>query len=164
MDIGPIAILVPIYLFALYWTSTIPSWALCKVLGRPTYGPRHVRGVISIVFLIAVFIASSLSMDAAVTTAGEAAEAMQKRCRADGRCPEVPQNWQSKVGLTLTYKLQYKPSVDGHSFQVYLRQNINRGLIWRGGVNTILLKPGDPLPRENKLKAQKRDEVGNGRK
>ena len=148
MDIGSVAILGPVYLFALYWICTIPSWLLCKALKRPIYGPRHVRGVMSIVLLAAVFTASSLSMDAAVATAGEAAEAIQKRCLSDGRCPETPQDWQSMVGLTLTYQLQYQPSEDRRSFQVYLRQNINRGLTWRGGVNSTLLKPGAPLPRD----------------
>jgi hypothetical protein len=148
MDIGSVAILGPIYLFALYWICTIPSWLLCKVLKRPIYGPRHLRGVMSIVFLAAAFTASSLSMEVATAAAGEVAVAIQKRCAADGRCPETPRNWQSTVGLTLNYQLQYQPSEDHRSFQVQLRQNINRGLTWRGGVNSKLFEPGDPRSRD----------------
>jgi len=147
MDIGSVAILGPIYLFALYWVFTVPSWLLCKALQRPIYGPRHVRGLMSVVFLAAVFTASSLSMDAAVTAAAEAAEAIQERCASDGRCPDTLPNWESKVGLTITYQLHYQPSEDRHSFRVFLRQNIDRSLTWRGGVNSNLLRPGDPLPR-----------------
>ncbi len=49
---------------------------------------------------------------------------------------------ESAAGWGLVWSAgSFLPSEDRRSFQVYLRQNINRSLTGRGGVNATLVRP-----------------------
>ena len=121
---------------------------------RPIYGPRYVRGLLSGVFLATVFVASSLSMDAAVSFADDAAQRIRAQCASEGRCPDVPDGWapigpgraDARAGVTIRHRLLYASADEGQSFSINLRKNIDDGLTWYGGVRMQVLTPSDPPP------------------
>jgi hypothetical protein len=154
IDIGSGLILAPAFLGGLVWSSSLLGGIFRTIRRRPVYRYRYLRGALSVTFFAAAALGSSLSTKAAVSFAESAALDIEALCFEHGSCPEVPPGWlnrgggvaETSAGMTIHYRLIYRRLEDGRAFRIDLRQSIDRGRTWQGGVAPEPEASGRSLP------------------
>lgn len=117
-----------------------------RQLGRSAFKPA-VRPVLTIVFMLLAYISIQISLANATDFARKTAQDIQQKCRAEKACPASISGWDPRgdafaseayAGALAKYRVLYGVSRDRKQFTIFLRQSIDSGLIFTGGVDEKL--------------------------
>jgi hypothetical protein len=153
----PLAIAPPDFPMAILW---IIGWLAFMVslinllrmlvrsrrLGFSAFKPS-LRPILTIVFVLFAQLSIQMSVARANEFGRKAAEEIQQRCHTEQVCPASISGWSPRsdtfvsetfAGALAKYRVLYSVSGDRKQFSVLIRHDIDRGLLFIGGVDKEL--------------------------
>jgi len=106
-----------------------------------------VRPILTIVFVLFAQLSIQMSVARANEFGRKAAEEIQRRCHAEQVCPASISGWSPRsdafvsetyAGTWAKYRVLYSVSKDRKQFSIVVRYDIDRGLLYTGGVDEAL--------------------------
>jgi len=153
----PLAITPPDFPMAILWiigwlASVVSLINLLRMLvrsrrlGFSAFKPS-VRPILTIIFMLFAQLSIQMSVARANEFGRKAAQEIQRRCHAEQVCPASILDWSPRsdafvsetfAGAWAKYRVLYSVSGDRKQFSVLVRHDLDRGLLFIGGVDKEL--------------------------
>jgi len=153
----PLAITPPDFPMAFLW---IIGWLACAVslinlvrmlirsrhLGRSAFKPS-MRPMLTIVFMLFAHLSIQMSLARANEFGRKTAQEINRRCHVEQLCPTSISGWSPRsdaflsetfAGALAKYRVLYSVSGDRKQFSVLVRHDLDRSLLFIGGVDKEL--------------------------